>query len=287
MATHKKVAYQGSPGAYSHSACASVFPHADAVSCLTFEDVFEAVRAGKTDYGMIPIDNSIAGRVADIHHLLPNSGITIIGEHFEPIDHCLLGLPGSSLGKLTEVHSHVHALNQCRTFLRAHRLKAIPAHDTAGAADILSHSEHIHSGVIASATAAKIYGLKILKKNIQDRGDNTTRFLIIAKKPVRVNSAGSVITSFIFRVKSVPAALFKAIAGFATNGVNIIKIESYIVDGTFTVAQFYVEIEGHPDETRVKRAFEELHFFSEHITILGTYPAHPFRGKVPKQSTSK
>ncbi len=275
----KTVAFQGYMGAYSHSAAGAVFPAAKVIPCLSFEEVFERVKNGSADVGVIPIENSIAGRVADIHHLLPKSDIFIIGEHFEPIHHQLLAIPGAVIKHIKEVRSHTHALNQCRKFIHSHKLKSVNHFDTAGAALEVSELKNPNIAAIASSLSAEMYGLKVLSKNIEDENHNTTRFIIVSKKQIKPPLNAPLITSFVFRVRSVPAALYKSIGGFATNGVNITKIESYIVDEKFTVAEFYVEIEGRPDDPSVSLAFEELRFFSKNVKILGTYEAHPFRQK--------
>lgn len=283
----KTVAFQGYLGAYSHSASQAVFPQAVVVPCLSFEEVFERVRKGVAEVGVIPIENSIAGRVADIHHLLPKSGVFIIGEHFEPIAHQLLAIPGATLKDIKEVRSHIHALNQCRKFIHSHKLKPVSHFDTAGAALEVSKLKNPHVAAIASSLAGEMYGLQALSKNIEDENHNTTRFIIISKKPIQFVAGTPLITSFIFEVRSVPAALYKSIGGFATNGVNIIKLESYYASEKFTVAEFYAEIEGHPDEYSVSLAFEELRFFSKNVKILGTYRAHSFRNKKLKTTNGK
>ncbi len=277
MLENKKVAFQGALGAYSHVVAKRMYTKATMLPCTTFEEVFEKVKSKKADVGVIPIDNSVAGRVADIHYLLPRFKTHIIGEHFEPISHSLWGVKGSSLKTITSVASHIHALNQCRKFIKKRRLDSVVHADTAGSARDLSISGDIHQSAIASELAGKLYGLKLLARNIEDTDHNTTRFIFISNKAEIPRESERTIISFIFRVRSVPAALFKAIGGFATNGVNIIKLESYFVDEKFTVAQFYVEMEGHPKEKRVRLAFEELSFFSEEVTILGVYSADPFR----------
>lgn len=272
------IAFQGEPGAYSEVACRTRFPLLSTLPCTSFEDTFAAVTSGKARLAMIPIDNSIAGRVADIHHLLPGSDLQIIGEHFQRINHHLLALPGVRLAELATVASHVHALSQCRAFIQRHRLaKAVHA-DTAGAARQLAEERDRRLGVIASRLAAERYGLEVLASNIEDAEHNTTRFLIMTREAVPVPPPERpVITSVLFRVSNRPSALYKALGGFATNGVNITKLESYIVDGAFTVAQFYADIEGHPANRLVALALEELEFFSTQVRILGVYPADPFR----------
>ncbi|GAB5470128.1 MAG: prephenate dehydratase [Rhodospirillales bacterium] len=272
------IAFQGLAGANSDMACRTCFPEMETLPCLSFEEAFAAVQEGRAGLAMIPIDNSSAGRVADIHHLLPESGLHIVGEHFQAIRHQLLGLKGSKLSDLRRVRSHVQALSQCRGYLQEQGLEREIVADTAGAAESLAGMADPSIGAIAPALAAEIYDLEILDRDINDKTDNTTRFVIMASEPMHPPvEDGPVITSFVFRVRSVPAALYKSLGGFATNGVNISKLESYIVDGNFTVAQFYADIEGHPDERLVRLALEELSFFSREVRVLGVYPAHPFR----------
>jgi len=274
----RAIAFQGAPGAYGDLACREAYPEMESLPCPSFEDAFAAVRESHAALGMIAVENSIAGRVADIHHLLPGSGLHIIGEHFQRVNHHLLAPKGASLATLKTVHSHVHALSQCRNAIRALKLKPIVHPDTAGAAADVAERDDPSEAAIASSLAGEIYGLTSLKADIEDAAHNTTRFLVMAREPVDPGAAaGPVITSFLFRVRSVPAALYKALGGFATNGVNITKLESYIIDGAFTVAQFYADIEGHPDQRPVRLALEELGFFSREVRILGVYPAHPFR----------
>jgi prephenate dehydratase len=277
IADHR-IAFQGVPGAYSNLACSTAFPDLPTLPCASFEDMFAAVREGRAQLAMVPIENSLAGRVADIHHLLPESDLHIVGEHFQRVNHHLLGVRGARLGDLTAAASHVQALGQCRATLRALGLKPVVTADTAGAAAEVAAKGDRSLGAIASALAAEIYGLDILKSDMEDAEHNTTRFVVMAREPLDPDwSAGPVVTSFVFRVRSVPAALYKALGGFATNGVNITKLESYIMDGSFAVAQFYADIDGHPDQKPVRLALEELSFFSREVRILGVYPASPFR----------
>ncbi|MFO7478076.1 MAG: prephenate dehydratase [Methyloceanibacter sp.] len=279
-----KIAFQGEPGANSHLAARDAYPRLEAMPCPTFEDALAAVKSGAAKLAMIPIENSVAGRVADIHHLLPDSGLHIVAEHFERVRHQLLILPGVKLTELKTVHSHVMALGQCRKAIRALKLRPVVEADTAGAARELRQSGDRSRAVIASKLAAEIYGLKIAKADIEDAQHNTTRFVVLAAKPVRVpKSDGPVVTSFVFRVRNVPAALYKALGGFATNGVNMTKLESYQLEGSFNATMFYADIEGHPDERLVKLAMEELDFFSSEVTVLGTYPASPFRAELKTQ----
>ena len=271
------IAFQGMPGAYSHLACRGAFPEMTALPCRTFEDAFAAVHDGRARLAMIPIENSVAGRVADIHHLLPDSGLHIIGEHFQRVSHHLLAVPGAAVADLTHVHSHVHALNQCRKLIRELGVTPVVHVDTAGAAKDIAAAGDKTQAAIASSLAGEIYGLTSLKQNIEDAEHNTTRFVVLAKEPrVPPPGSGPVITSFTFRVRNVPAALYKAMGGFATNGVNMTKLESY-VGPDFIAAKFFAEIEGHPEDDRVKLAFDDLIHYSEWVHLLGTYPAAPFR----------
>lgn len=274
----KVIAFQGVHGAYSDKACRAVFPELETLPCGSFEDTFAAVREGKAQLAMIPIENSSAGRVADIHHLLPDSGLHIIGEHFQKVDHQLLAPKGATLEGIKQVHSHVQALAQVRNFLRAQGMEPVNHADTAGAAADVAKMNDPSQGAIASDLAAEIYDLEVIRGDVHDLAHNTTRFIIMAEEPLDPDPKdGLVVTTFVFRVRSVPAALYKGLGGFATNGVNITKLESYIIDGGFTVAQFYADIEGHPDERSVRLALEELSFFSKEVKILGVYPANSFR----------
>ncbi|MHA1153346.1 MAG: prephenate dehydratase [Alphaproteobacteria bacterium] len=272
------IAFQGVAGAYSDMACRAVHPEMTTLPCSSFEDTFAAVNEGRAALAMIPIENSSAGRVADIHHLLPESGLHIIAEHFQKVDHQLLATEGATMASIREVHSHVQALSQCRRFVRGAGFKPVVHADTAGAAAEVAERGDPTRAAIASRLAGDIYGLQSLDSDIQDIEHNTTRFLIMSKEPVDPDPAeGPVVTTFVFRVRSVPASLYKGLGGFATCGVNITKLESYIIDSGFTVAQFYLDIEGHPDQRLVRLALEELSFFSREVKILGVYPANPFR----------
>ena len=279
----RTIAFQGSLGAYSDLACRTAFPDWTSLPCGSFEGAFGAVEDGRAALAMIPIENSLAGRVADIHHLLPGTGLHIVGEHFQRVQHQLLAVPGASLKTVKRVRSHVHALGQCRNAFKRLGLEAIVHADTAGAAADLAKSGDITEAAVASALAGELYGLKVLEANIED-ASNTTRFIILSRKPVRpppppANSDEKVITTFIFRVRNVPAALFKGLGGFASNGVNMTKLESYMVEGEFTATQFYADVEGHPDQASLRNALEELEFFSREVRILGVYPAHAFRAE--------
>jgi len=272
-----RIVFQGAPGAYSHLACRQACPELEPLPAAAFEDAFATVREGRAERAMIPIENSVAGRVADIHHLMPHCGLHIIGEHFQRVNHHLLAPPGATLETITTVHSHIHALNQCRRLLRELRIQPKLHADTAGAAADVAASGRLDQSAIASRLAAEIYGLEILRSDIEDAEHNTTRFIILAREPtLPPPDEGPTITSFLFRVRNVPAALYKALGGFATNGVNMIKLESY-VDARFQQAQFYAEVLGHPEQKGLKHAFEELAFFSHEVEQLGVYPAHPFR----------
>jgi prephenate dehydratase len=273
----RTIAFQGVPGAYSDLACRQVMPRFASLPTEAFEDTFEAVRKGRARYAMIPIENSVAGRVADIHRLLPDSGLHIVGEHFQRVEHHLLAPKGASLKTIRTVHSHVHALGQCRKAIRKLKLKAIVHADTAGAAAEIAARGDPTQAAIASSLAGRIYGLVSLKANIEDAEHNTTRFVILSKTPKKPPRSGPVVTSFVFRVRNIPAALYKALGGFASNGVNMTKLESYMLGGDFHATQFYADIEGRPADRPVQLALEELAFFSEELRILGTYPAHKFR----------
>jgi len=272
------ISFQGEPGANSHIAARESFPDLEPLPCASFDDAFAAVSEGQARYAMIPIENSVAGRVADVHTLIPESGLYIIGERFVPIKHQLLGLPGATLEGLTHVRSHPQALGQCRKQLRALGVSAVKTADTAGAAREISELGDPRVGALASSLAGEIYGLKVLKADIADAPHNTTRFLVFSREAQNAAAGnGPCMTSFVFRVRNVPAALYKALGGFATNGVNMTKLESYIEGGAFSAAMFFVEVEGHPEEQNLRLALEELAFFSSSLKILGVYPADPFR----------
>ncbi len=272
------IAFQGAIGANSDLACRQARPDMEALPCHSFEDTFAAVHDGRAALALIPIDNSVAGRVADIHHLLPNSGLYIVGEHFQPVHHHLLAVRGATLGDLTHVHSHVHALNQCRQVIAELGLEPVVHVDTAAAAAEIAAKDQKEQAAIASDLAGRIYGLHSLRANIEDAEHNTTRFLIMAREALRMApDSQPCLTSFVFRVRNVPAALYKALGGFATNGVNMIKLESYLVGGGFIAAQFYAEVDGHPQNGNLRLALEELDFFSHEVRILGTYPVASFR----------
>ena len=275
----RAIAFQGAPGAYSQMACADSRPDMEPLACASFEDAFAAVREGRAKLAMIPIENSVAGRVADIHHLLPGSGLYIVGESFQRVRHQLVACAAATVEGLRVVHSHVHALSQCRALVRKLGLEEAIHADTAGAArDVAARGDPTHAA-IASALAADIYGLDIVRADVEDAAHNTTRFVIMAREDERPRPDGPpAITSILFQVRNVPASLYKALGGFATNGVNIVKLESYQMGGSFSATQFYADIEGHPEHAAVARALDELGYFCAELKILGVYPAHAFRG---------
>ena len=273
-----RIAFQGELGAYSHEACVAARPDFEPFACRTFEDVIDAVTTGVAELAMVPVENSTYGRVADIHRLLPESGLHIVDEAFVRVKIALMARPGVQLDDIKKVRAHLVLIPQCRQFLQAHGIEGEAAADSAGAAAELAKSDETTVGALASELAAKTYGLEVLATDIEDHHLNTTRFLVMSRTPELTRRAKDMVTTFVFRVRSVPAALYKAMGGFATNGVNMIKLESYMVDGSFTATQFCADIEGHPDDPAVKRAMEELDHFTTHIAILGTYPADPSRG---------
>ncbi|MFA5121004.1 prephenate dehydratase [Zavarzinia sp.] len=278
------VAYQGAPAAFSHQALTELFPEAVPLACPTFDEALGAIQDGTAKFGVIPIENTLAGRVADIHQLLPGANLYIVGEYFLRIRHQLLAPHGASFETLKTVHSHQMALAQCRNLLRQHNLTPVVHDDTAGAARDVALWNDRSIGAIASSLAAKIYDLDIVAANVEDAAHNTTRFIILSRERDDPPPGGPTITTFVFRVRNVPAALYKAMGGFATNGVNMTKLESYQIGGSFTATQFYADIEGHPEDRAVKLAFEELAFFSTDVKILGSYPAHPFRRRLEQQA---
>ncbi|MGE0854465.1 MAG: prephenate dehydratase [Hyphomicrobiaceae bacterium] len=282
----QRIAYQGEPGANSHIACREAHPDLEPVAYATFEDALAAVKSGDVRYAMIPIENSVAGRVADIHHLLPDSKLYIVGEHFLPVHHQLMALPGASLGTIKRVMSHTQALGQCRNTLRTLGLKPVPEADTAGSARMVSESSDMSIAALASRLAAEIYGLTILKTDVEDEEHNTTRFVVLADEPDDAEPDESpVVTTFLFRVRNVPAALYKALGGFATNGVNMTKLESYQTEGTFNATMFFADIDGHPADHLVHLALSELDYFSSEVRILGTYKASPYRRLAAERAT--
>lgn len=273
-----KIAFQGEPGAYSHQACHDARPEAEAVPCRTFEDVFAAVHDGSCQLGMLPVENSTYGRVADIHRLLPESGLHIIDEAFVRVHINLLAIPGTRLDQVRSAQSHTVLLGQCRSFLREHDITSVTGADTAGSALQIAEAGDPAQAALASELAGQIYGLDVLARHIEDQDNNRTRFLIMAPKmDLTRRGPGKMMTSFVFEVRNIPAALFKAMGGFATNSVNMTKLESYMVGGSFTATQFYADIEGHPDDANVQLALEELGYFTSKLEILGVYPADPQR----------
>ena len=277
----KRVAFQGEPGAYANLAAREAIPHAAAIPKPTFEDAIEAAKSGDTDLVIIPVENSLIGRIADIHHLLPDSGLHIVGEHFLPIRHQLLGLKGAALDDIKSVYSQAPALAQCRTILRTRKLVAHNWYDTAGSAKHVAELGDKSVAAIASTLAAEFYGLAVIKADVEDEHHNATRFLIMSRQDERAPNQGKVVTSLVFQVKNVPAALYKAMGGFATNGVNMTKLESYQMGGSFNATRFYADIQGHPEQVHVARALEELAFHTADYAIMGVYPAHPFREDMP------
>ena len=275
----KCIAFQGELGAYSHQACREACPDFDVLPCATFEDAIEAVRSGQADLAMLPVENSTYGRVSDIHHMLPESGLHIVGEAFVRVRITLLAVKGTKLDEVKTATSHPMLLGQCRSFLTEHGIKRITGADTAGSARVIAERNKPSDAALASELAGEIYGLDVLAKDIEDEGTNTTRFLIMAREPdLSRRGEGKMMTTFVFRVRNIPAALYKAMGGFATNGVNMTKLESYMVGGQFTATQFYADIEGHPEDENVKLAMEELNYFTDYIRVLGVYPSDRPRG---------
>ncbi|MHA6687688.1 prephenate dehydratase [Mesorhizobium sp. A556] len=275
-----RIAFQGEPGANSDTACRNVYPSMEPLPCPSFEDAFNAVETGKADLAMIPIENTIAGRVADIHHLLPESKLYIVGEYFLPIHFQLMVLPGVKREEIRTIHSHIHALGQCRKYIRKNGWKPTVAGDTAGAAKLVAEVQDRTMAALAPSLASSLYGLDVIEENVEDTENNITRFVVLSKAKnwaERATAATAMMTTFVFRVRNVPAALYKAMGGFATNGVNMTKLESYQLDGGFTATQFYADIEGHPEDAKVARALEELRFFSREVRILGVYEANEYR----------
>ncbi|WP_336055642.1 prephenate dehydratase [Nitratireductor sp. CH_MIT9313-5] len=275
-----RISFQGEPGANSDTACRNMFPDMEPLPCATFEDAFNAVESGKADLAMIPIENTLAGRVADIHYLLPHSKLHIVGEYFLPIHFQLMVLPGVDVSEIKEVYSHIHALGQCRKIIRKNRWKPVVAGDTAGAARIVAEEKVRTNAALAPRLAAELYGLDIVAENVEDSENNVTRFVVLSKEKkwaVRKDDDQLMVTTFIFRVRNLPAALYKAMGGFATNGVNMTKLESYQLGGKFFSSLFYADVEGHPDDRNVALALEELRFFSREVRILGVYEGQEFR----------
>ena len=272
------IAFQGMPGAYSDLACRTAFPGMPTLPCHTFEAAMEAVRGGEAELAMLPCENSLAGRVPDMHALLPNSGLSIVGEHFQRVEHCLLGPRGATIADVRRVHSHAVALGQVRHILRELEADAVIEADTAGSAKLVAEWNRPADAAIASTLAAEIYGLEILRPNVEDASHNTTRFYVAAREPRTppIDTPG-LMTTFVFRVRNVPAALYKALGGFATNGVNMSRLESYMLDGQFTATQFLCDVDGHPEQPALKGALEELAFFTAEARIMGVYKRAAFR----------
>ena len=272
------IAFQGLPGAYSDLACRDAYPGWTTLPCPSFEAAMAAVREGRADLAMLPCENSLAGRVPDIHRLLPESGLHVVGEHFERVEHCLLAPAGATMATIKRAHSHPVALGQVLNLLRDTGLQAVIEADTAGAAALIAERGGVEDAAIASSLAAEIYGLQVLRRNVEDAAHNTTRFYVMSREPVvPPPDHPDPVTTFVFRVRSVPASLYKALGGFATNGVNMTKLESYMLDGRFTAVQFLCDVDGHPEQPGLRRALEELRFFSREVHVLGCYPAHPYR----------
>jgi prephenate dehydratase len=272
------ISFQGRPGAYSDLACRNAFPDMTTLPCDTFEQAMEAVRDGTAALAMLPCENTLAGRVPDIHALLPDSGLHVVGEQFQRVEHCLLAVKGATIGGLKRAHSHAVALGQVRRVIAELGLQAVIEGDTAGSAQLVAEWGRREDAAIASSLAAEIYGLDILRANVEDAAHNTTRFYVMAARPsVPPADAPDVMTTFVFNVRNVPAALYKALGGFATNGVNMTKLESYMVDGAFTATQFMCDVDGHPEHPGLRRALEELAFFSTHVRVLGVYQASAWR----------
>jgi len=272
------IAFQGVAGAYSDLACRNTYPDMATLPCESFESAMDAVREGRADLAMLPCENSLAGRVPDIHHLLPDSGLFVVGEQFQRVEHCLLGVRGAAIGDLKRAHSHTVALGQVRRILRTLGLTPVVEADTAGSAQLVAQWNNKEDAAIASSLAAEIYGLEILRANVEDAPHNTTRFYVTAKRPTTPDpSLPNLMTTFVFRVRNVPAALYKALGGFATNSVNMTKLESYMLAGQFAATQFMCDVDGHPEQPALRRALEELSFFSSEVRVLGVYTAAPFR----------
>ncbi|MBO1076583.1 prephenate dehydratase [Roseomonas marmotae] len=272
------IAFQGMPGAYSDLACRSAYPGWNTLPCPSFEAAMAAVREGRAQLAMLPCENSLAGRVPDIHRLLPDSGLHVVGEHYQRVEHCLLAHKGARLEDIRRAHSHPMALGQVLNLLRERKLEPVIEADTAGAAKLLAENPSMEDAAIASSLAGEIYGLEVLARNVEDSADNTTRFYVMSATPQPLPPGTKrAVTTFVFRVRNIPAALYKALGGFATNGVNMTKLESYMLDGHFTATQFLCDVDGDPEQPGLRRALEELAFFSKELRVLGTYAAHDYR----------
>jgi prephenate dehydratase len=276
---NKTIAFQGVPGAYSDLACRHAYPGWTTLPSPSFEAAMNAVREGRAELAMLPCENSLAGRVPDIHRLLPESGLWVVGEHFERVEHCLLARPGTPLSAIRRAHSHPVALGQVLKIIKELNLTPVIQADTAGAAEMIARDGTAEDAAIASELAAEIYGLDILRRNVEDASHNTTRFYVVSRERrlIPAQDVPHPVTTFVFRVRNMPAALYKALGGFATNGVNMTKLESYMMDGAFTATQFLCDVDGHPDQPNLFRALDELRYFSRELRVLGTYPASPFR----------
>ncbi|KDE20476.1 prephenate dehydratase [Acetobacter pomorum] len=276
--TQQVIAFQGTPGAYSDLACRNAKPGWKTLPCRTFADAIDAVHQGRAELAMLACENSLAGRVPDIHSLLPASGLKIVGEHFQRVEHCLLVVPGTRMEQVKRVHTHPVALGQIRNLIRDYNLEPVAEFDTAGAAELVALWKKPEEAAVASALAAKLYGLEILKRNVEDATHNTTRFYIASRTSVMPPvDTPNVMTTLIFSVKNIPGALYKVLGGFATNGVNMTRLESYMSGETFASTRFLLDVDGHPDDTRLSKALAELDFFAQDTTILGVYPQSPFR----------
>lgn len=279
------IAFQGVPGAYSDLACRSAYPGFTTLPCPSFEAAIAAVHEGRAELAMLPCENSLAGRVPDIHRMLPSSGLFVVGEHYQRVEHCLLANKGATLSGIRRAHSHPVALGQVLNLLREMKLEPVIEADTAGAAKLLAETDSLEDAAIASSLAGEIYGLEILARNVEDAAHNTTRFYVMSKQPQPLPpKTAQAVTTFVFRVRNIPAALYKALGGFATNGVNMTKLESYMLDGHFTATQFLCDVDGHPEQPELRRALEELEFFSKEMRVLGTYAAHPYRFGRPAEA---
>ncbi|WP_068108688.1 prephenate dehydratase [Tropicimonas marinistellae] len=277
MTDRPRIAFQGELGAYSHQACHDARPGYEPLPCRSFEDTIRAVQSGAAELAMLPVENTTYGRVADIHRLLPESGLHIVDEAFVRVHISLMAMPGVHIDEIETVRAHLVLLPQCQNFLDQFGIRGEPAADSAGAAADIARRGLRNVGALASDLAAEAYGLEILARHIEDQAHNTTRFLIMSEKPDHTPRGDSMMTTFVFRVRNIPAALYKALGGFATNGVNMTKLESYMVDGSFSATQFYADIEGHPDDPGVKLALDELDYFTDRLDVLGVYPADPKR----------
>ncbi|MCJ8334717.1 MAG: prephenate dehydratase [Epibacterium sp.] len=270
----QKIAIQGELGSYSHEACRNKRPGMEVLPCRGFEDAIDAVRAGDAELAMLPVENTTYGRVADIHRLLPHSGLHIIDETFVRVHINLLGVPGATVEDIEEAYSHLVLLPQCASYLAENGIRGRVSSDNARAAREVATKGDKRTAALASELAGEIYGLTVLARHIEDQGNNTTRFLTMSREPDRSRRGeNGMITSFVFQVRNIPAALYKAMGGFATNGVNMTKLESYMVGGSFTATQFYADIDGHPDDANVQLALDELRYFTTNVEILGVYPA--------------